>query len=319
MGLGSYVARRLLLAIPTFFFITILIFVLIHLAPGDPLEIMGGWRPVPDWLKNEMRKNFGLDQPLHIQYILWLSNALRGNLGYSYFSGQYIGIIISDLSLKTLELALTSQLISLTVAITLGVIAAVKQNSKIDSVLSTSALFGYAMPGFWLALLFVLAFSLYLGLFPTSGYSTIGKPFSIFDHLTYLVLPVSVNVVHGFAYLFRLVRSSMIEVLSKPYITTARSKGLSERIVIYKHALRNALLPVVTVVGMSMGFILSGSVIIESIFGWPGLGNFIYHGALSRDYPAIMGTSFVIVIMVLIANIGTDIAYSIVDPRVKYE
>jgi len=319
MGFGSYVARRLLLIIPTFFLLTILIFILVHLAPGDPLDVMGGMRPAPGWLKDEIRKNFGLDQPLYTQYIIWLSNALRGNLGYSYFSGQWIGVIISDLAWKTLELTLTSQLISIILAIALGVIAAVKKGSKIDNVLSVFSLFGYAMPVFWLALLFILFFALNLGLFPTSGYATIGQPFSLFDHLRYLILPVSVYVIHGVAYNFRLVRSAMIEVLSKPYIITARSKGLSERAVIYKHAFRNALLPVITALGMEMGFLLSGSVVLESIFAWPGLGRFIWNGALSRDYPAVMGSSFIIIIMVLIANVGTDIAYHIVDPRVEYE
>lgn len=319
MGLGSYILRRLLFAIPTFLFITLIIFTLAHLAPGDPIEIMVTTRPMPAWLKDEIRSQFGLNKPIYEQYFIWLANALRGNLGFSFSSGQFIGVIISDLAWKTLELTLTAQLVSLLIAIILGVIAAQKQNTIIDTLLSSISLFGWAMPLFWLALLMMLTFGLQLNWFPTSGYSTIGQPFSIFDHLGYLVLPVTTMVVSGWAYLFRLVRSSMIEVLSKPYITTARSKGLSERVVIYKHALRNALLPVITVVGITMGGLLGGSAIIESIFAWPGLGRFIVSSAMSRDYPAIMGTSMIIAILVLLSNLGTDIAYSMIDPRVQYE
>jgi len=274
---------------------------------------------MPAWLKDEIRRQFGLNRPIYEQYFIWLANAIRGNLGFSFASGQFIGVIISDLAWKTLELTLTAQLVSLLIAIILGVIAAQKQNTTIDTVLSSISLFGWAMPLFWLALLMMLTFGLQLNWFPTSGYSTIGQPFSIVDHLGYLVLPVTTMVVSGWAYLFRLVRSSMIEVLSKPYITTARSKGLSERVVIYKHALRNALLPVITVVGITMGGLLGGSAIIESIFAWPGLGRFIVGSAMSRDYPAIMGTSMIIAILVLISNLGTDIAYSLIDPRVQFE
>jgi peptide/nickel transport system permease protein len=222
------------------------------------------------------------------------------------------------LALNTLELTLIAQIVSLAISIILGVIAAVKQNTLFDNVLSSLSLFGYAMPIFWLALLMILTFSLNLNWFPTSGYSTIGIPFSLVDHLRHLALPISTMVIHGWAYQFRLVRSSMIEVLNKPYIITARSKGLSERIVIYKHALRNALLPVVTVVGLTLGFLLGGAAIIETIFAWPGLGRFIVNSAYTRDYPAIMGTSMIIAIMVLLSNLCTDIAYSIIDPRVKY-
>jgi len=319
MGLLSYVARRLLLAIPTFFFTTLIIFLLAHLAPGDPIEVMSAWKPIPTWLKGEIRRSFGLDKPLYIQYFIWLSNALQGNLGYSYISGQWIGAIILSLAWNTIELMLTAQIVSLIVAVVLGVIAAVKQNSPIDAAISTLSLFGYSMPTFWLALLLIYVFSLNLGLLPTSGYSTVGQPFSLLDHLRHLILPVATMVINNSAYLLRLVRSSMIEVLSKSYIITARAKGLRERTVIYKHAFRNALLPLVTVVGISMGFLLGGSVIIESIFAWPGLGRFIMQAAISRDYPSIMGTSMIIVIMVLLANISVDIAYGIIDPRIRYE
>lgn len=326
MALRDYVIRRLIVIIPTFFLITVIIFSLIHLAPGDPIDIIfrGPHGGLPADIRDTMRIELGLDQPIHIQYFAWMSRLLRGDLGYSYLNKlPVVNIIIMKIPF-TLELMLVAELISIVVAIVLGVIAAVKHHSIYDAICSVGALAGYSIPDFWLALMLMLLFSLWLQWLPSSGHQTTGiifaTPFdALFDHLKYLILPAVSLVVVWTAYLFRMVRSAMLEVLTQDYIMTARSKGLTERIVIYKHALRNALLPVVTYVGYSIGFLLSGAAVIEAIFQWKGLGQLMVDSTTVRDYPTLMGLSVVIAIMVLIANLCSDIAYAAIDPRIRYE
>ncbi|MGD8507047.1 MAG: ABC transporter permease, partial [Candidatus Bathyarchaeota archaeon] len=213
---------------------------------------------------------------------------------------------------------------SVVIAVVLGVIAAVKHYSIADAISSLVAIAGISLPGFWIALVLVLVFSLWLGWLPPGGVSTIGIEFptpihSLLDHLQYLILPTSVLVLGWTAYLFRMVRSSMLEVMRQDYILTARAKGLRERVVIYKHALRNALLPVITYEAYSMGVLLSGAAVIETIFSWPGLGRFMVIIALKRDFPTLMGLSMIIAVMVLFANLAADIAYAIADPRIRYD
>lgn len=326
MGLRDYVIRRLILIIPTFLLTTVIIFSLIHLAPGDPIDIIfrgphGGLSPD---IKQAMRVELGLDQPIYIQYLAWLSKLLQGNLGYSYINSMPVtDIIIMKIPL-TLELMLTAEVISIVVAIVLGVIAAVKHHSIYDAICSVGALAGYSIPDFWLALMMMLVFSLWLKWFPSSGPQTVGVVFAtpldaLLDQMKHLVLPAVGLVVVWTAYLFRMVRSAMLEVLTQDYITTARSKGLKEWIVIYKHALRNALLPVITYVGYSVGFLLSGAVVIEEIFEWKGLGRLMVDSTEVRDYPTLLGLSIFIAIMVMIANLCADIAYAAIDPRIRYD
>jgi len=225
---------------------------------------------------------------------------------------------------RTLELMLVAEFVSVAIAIVLGVVSAVKHYSLTDAVASLGALIGYSTPNFWIALVAIMVFSVELGWLPVSGIQTLGTRFAtpldaLVDHLRHLILPTSILVLGWTAYLFRMVRSSMLEVLSKDYITTARAKGLKERIVIYKHALRNALLPVVTYEGYSIGFLLGGAAVIENVFAWPGLGTFMVMIAEKRDYPTLMGLGMIIAIMVLIANLCADIAYAVVDPRIRYD
>jgi len=323
MTVRTYVIRRIILIIPTFFMITILIFVLIHLAPGDPAMAIIGRHNVPQDVLKEMRARLGLDQPIPVQYLLWVSRLLQGDLGKSYVSQRPVIVMITERIPRTLELMLAAELISITIAVILGVIAAVKHYGLADAVSSVGALIGYSIPTFWIALVALLVFSVSLGWLPLSGTHTstdFPSPFhALLDHLSYLVLPAGVLILGWTAYLFRMVRSSMLEVLGQDYITTARAKGLRERVVIYKHALRNALLPVVTYLGYSIGFLLSGAAVIEYIFTWPGLGNFLVTIAQIRDYPTMMGTGAIIAIMVLVANLCADIAYAIVDPRIRYD
>ena len=270
-----------------------------------------------------VRKELGLDQPVPVQYLMWLSRLLQGNLGYSYVSGQSTAKMIGERIGRTLELMLIAEVVSVTLAIVLGVICAVKQYSLLDALCSLGALTGYSVPSFWIGLMLLLVFSFWLGWLPIFGVATPGGNFSLFgawfDHLKHLVLPVFVLVIGLIAYLFRMMRSSMLEVLRQDYIITARAKGLKERVVIYKHALRNALLPVVTYEGYSIGFLLGGTAIVETIFSWPGLGKFAVDLALRRDYPPLMTLNVVITVMVLLANLCADIAYAIVDPRIRYD
>lgn len=304
--------------------ISLIVFALIHLAPGDPVSAMFGPRKIDPEIRAEITKRMGLDQPLPVQYLIWVSALLRGDLGYSYLNNAPVIDLIVVRIPRTVELMILAEIVSVTIGIVLGVIAAVKQYSLVDAASSLGALIGYSIPNFWMALMLVFVFALSLGWLPISGLASLGVSFptpfhALLDHLKHAILPVSILAFGWTAYLFRLVRSSMMEVLGQDYITTARAKGLKERIVIYKHALRNALLPVVTYESYSIGYLLGGAVVIEEVFSWLGLGHFMVRIALTRDYPTLMGLSMIIALMVLLANLCADIAYAIVDPRIRYE
>jgi len=324
MTMKDYVIRRLIVIVPTFFLISIMIFTLIHLAPGDPIAAMGGPHPLSEATRQRLRAEYGLDQPIPIQYLMWLNKLLHGDLGYSYSNAAPVAEMIGARIPLTLELGLLAEFISIALAVVIGVIAAVKHHSIYDASSSIAALAGYSIPDFWLGLMLILVFSVWLGWFPSSLPATYGLTFAtpfhaLLDNLTHFFLPVLTLVAVWTAYLFRLVRSAMLEVMTQDYINTARSKGLKERVVIYKHALRNALLPVVTYVGNSIGFLFGGAAVIESLFALPGLGELMVISSENRDYPALMGLSMAIAIMVLVANLSTDIAYAAVDPRIRYD
>jgi len=325
MTLRTYIIRRILVVIPIFLLITIIIFFMVHAAPGDPARILVGER---SRLKPEVREAFikrlGLDQPVPVQYILWLGRLLQGNLGYSFQNDRPVIEAIGDRIQLTLELMIAAEVMSVIIGVILGVIAAVKHYSIIDGLTSLVALIGYSTPNFWLGMMLILFFALQLQLFPPGGTNTLGVPFptplhSLVDHLRHLVLPVSVLILVWTAYLFRLVRTSMLDVLGQDFITTARAKGLRERVVIYKHALRNALLPVITYEGYSVGYLFAGAVVVEYIFNWFGLGSFIVERTEARDYPSVIGIAIVIAVMVLLANLAADIAYAFADPRIRYD
>jgi peptide/nickel transport system permease protein len=320
----DYLIRRLILIIPTFFLITVISFSLIHLAPGDPLTIMQRRSKLTPEMRELITRDLGLDQPLHTQYVKWLDGLFHGNLGYSYLEKRPVIDIISVRVPLTVELMLAAEITSVLLAVVLGVIAAVKHYSVYDALSSLTALVGYSIPDFWLGLMLMLVFAVQLKWLPIGGVGTVGIDFptpfhALLDHIAHLLLPALTLVAVWTAYLFRMVRSAMLEVLTQDYITTARSKGLKETVVIYKHALRNALLPIVTYVGYSIGFLLSGAAIIETIFAWPGLGQLMVDRAAVRDFPTLMGLSIVIALMVLIANLASDIAYAAVDPRIRYD
>jgi peptide/nickel transport system permease protein len=324
MTLRNYVIRRLILIIPTFFLISAIVFTLIHLAPGDPVMVMVSRHGLPQATQDRIREELGLNEPVPVQYVIWVGKLLRGDFGFSYVTGRNVLEWISNRVPATVELILTAEIISIIIAVTLGVIAAVKHYSLTDAVCSVTALVGYSAPSFWIAVIAIMVFAMILKWLPPGGMITVGviwgSPLdAIVDHLKHLIMPTSILVLGWTAYLFRMVRSSMLDVLNQDFIMTARAKGVKERVVIYKHALRNALLPVITYLGFSIGFLLGGAAVIENIFDWPGLGQFIVMVASNRDYPGLMGITMIISIMVLIANLCADVTYAIVDPRIRYD
>jgi len=304
-------------------FTTLFIFILIHLAPGDPVQIMLGGNPtVTKEVIDILTRKYGLDKPLWMQYLIWLGNVLRGDFGHSFVLNAPVITLIGERILNTLKLTLTAQILAICIALLLGIIAAKRHGTLIDNIISALSLFGYSMPSFWLGLICIFIFSLTLGWLPSSGTQTLGVNLSpweaLIDELKHMIMPVTILALNQSTFLFRLVRSSMIEALSQDYITAARARGVSERLVVYKHALKNALLPVVTAAGLNFGYLLSGAVLIESVFGWPGLGRFTVQLAFRRDYPALLGIYLLIAITVMVANLITDILYAYIDPRVKY-
>jgi len=324
MKLRTYIIRRIIMIIPLFFAMSALVFVLIHLAPGDPiLTMFGTSAPYNKDIIEVMRQKYGLDKPLYEQYLIWLNMLLHGDLGYSYLNSRPISVMIGERIIPTLELTGSALVITVIVSTILGVTAAVKRNSIIDHIVTSFAVTGRGIPSFWLALILILIFSLYLNWLPVCGRETPGMTFSSpfeywLDKIKHMILPVICLSSYQIAYLVRLVRASMLDVLNQDYIMTARAKGLKESIVIYKHALRNAILPEVTVIGLYVGYLMAGAAVIETIFAWPGLGSLLVTSVHRREYLLIMDISLIIFIMVLVANLITDIIYAYLDPRIKY-
>lgn len=324
-GLRDYTIRRILSSLPTLLGISILTFSLIHLAPGGPLKFSLALRGdiSPEYML-EMERRLGLDKPIWEQYLLWLKNIVTGNLGTSYIKEVPIIDLLKLYSWNTMKLMFSAQILAVLIAVPLGIISAVKQDSIIDNASRFASLFGVSMPSFWTGLMMIFFFSVRLDLLPVFGARTIGAVYNsplevMWDQFKHMVLPVMVMGLSSAALITRLVRSSMLEVLNQDYIVTARAKGLKENVVIYKHALRNALLPVVTVVGMSMGFLLAGATVTETVFAWPGMGRFVVQSTFNRDYPAIMAVTMIVALMVVLSNLVTDLTYGYLDPRIRYE
>jgi peptide/nickel transport system permease protein len=317
-----YILKRLLIAVPLMFGVLTLTFFIIRLAPGDPAAffIQPGISPN---VAEQIRQQYGLNDPLPVQYVKWLGNVLHGDFGRSFSRAQQpvIEVILEALPV-TMTIAVLTLVANFTFGIVIGVISAVRQNSFLDRFLTVTALFFYSMPEFWFALMMIILFALKMPLFPVSGlnevgaesYGTIGF---VMDRIWHLALPVTVLSINGSAGIARYVRGSMLEVIRQDYIRTARAKGLSERVVILKHALRNALLPVVTLMGSSLPFIFSGALFIEVIFAFPGMGRVTVEAIFARDYPLIIANTFVSGIMIVFGNLLADVLYAVVDPRIK--
>jgi peptide/nickel transport system permease protein len=316
----TYILRRLLINIPVLLGITVLVFLFIALAPGDPVSAYIkpelGDNPA---LREAMRKELGLDQPLPVRYVRWLGMALQGNLGYRAVGGQPVGEVVGRGLRASSILMGTALAIGCLVGIPFGIFSALRQYSRLDFTLTTLAFLGVSTPSFLLGLGGLYIFGLKLRLFPIGGMTTAGQPFSLMDFLSHLALPALILSAAYVAILMRYTRSSMLEVINATYVTTARAKGLQEQRVVLVHAFRNALLPIITVIGLALPEMVGGAVITETVFSWPGMGSLLVEGVAGRDYPLIMGISLLVGTTVLFANLLTDIAYAFADPRIRYQ
>lgn len=310
----AYMAKRILLTIPAMLFVSIISFSLVFLAPGDPAEVLltsPQGSPSPEVIE-EYRVRMGFDQPVYVQYLRWLNNVLHGELGYSFMSEKPVVDTIMRCFQATLKLSIVGMIISIMVSIPLGILAAIKNNTIIDDFCRLGALIGVSIPNFWQAFLLIMLFSVYLDWLPVAGYGNGGD-------LEHMILPAVVLGTSSAAVTTRLMRSSLLEALNQDYIITARAKGLPEWIVIGKHALKNALIPVVTMLALSLGFLLNGAVVVEWIFGWPGIGDLVVDSIYCRDYTMIQGSILFVSLIFVTLNVIVDISYTYLDPRIRYE
>ncbi len=322
----NYILRRLIFMVPLLIGITIICFAVIHLAPGSPTDLQTQMNPrASAEVKERLRALYELDKPLHEQYLSWLKKIVVLDLGNSFSPD---GRPVADKILERIPITITINALSLgliiAVALPVGVASAVRRNSLFDKITTVLVFVGFAMPTFWLALLLMILFGIHLGWLPISGIRSLNyeylPPFSAFaDLVKHLILPVFLSAFGGIAGFSRYIRSNMLEVIRQDYITTARAKGLSERTVIYKHALRNALLPVITILGLSVPGLIGGSVIFETIFAIPGMGQLFYMAVMSRDYPVIMGILVIGAVLTLVANLLADVCYALADPRIRVQ
>lgn len=312
----KYIIKRILIALPVLIGITILDFLIMGLA-GSPLEMMLGPKTTQAALEAK-EIQLGLDKPLYVQYFIWLKNVLQGNLGYSIKSYQPVSKIIGEHLGPTLLLMGTSLIAGLVIAIPVGIYSAVHRYTKRDYTFVTLSFFGTSIPSFFLALIFIYIFTVMLGWLPSSGMTTTGGGGGAIDIIRHMIMPVLVLSISIAGSNIRYVRSAVLEILQMDYIRTAKSKGIGRFLTINKHAVRNALLPIVTVIGMQIPTLFGGAVIIEQVFSWPGLGLITMNAIMGRDYPVIMGVCLLTAVVVLIANLITDIVYALVDPRIKY-
>ena len=319
----GFILKRALLAIPTLLGASTLIFFLMHAAPGDPTSMY--IRPdIDPAVIEQMRKNLGLDQPVHVQYVKWVSSFAQGRFGYSFSQKRPIADIIKDTLPNTLLLSGVAMLIIFTVGVLIGTVQAVRQYSLVDNFATVIAFFFYSMPSFWFGLMLILLLSYKLQWLPASQMTSVNYEFlpageQWIDRLKHLLMPALALGIGAAAGVARYMRSGMLEQIHQDYVRTARAKGLSERVVIFKHAMRNALIPIITLLGLYFPFLVGGSVLIETIFAWPGMGRLIITAIFQRDYPVVLASAFVISIMVVVGNLIADILYSIVDPRVRVE
>ncbi|MCA2436580.1 ABC transporter permease [Rhizobium leguminosarum] len=315
----QYSLRRLIIGIGMLVALSMLIFLLLRLTPGDPIDAyIDPNLPMSPSDLADLRRSLGLDQPLPVQYLGWLQQALTGNLGYSIkrLDQPVLGLVLSRIG-PTVLLMGTALAFAIVTGIACGVIGAVRRNSLADLSLSVVALAGISSPAFLSALIGLYIFSVRLHWMPSGGMLTPGEEFSVGDLLHHLILPAALLSVAQAALIMRYMRASLLEVLNQDYVRTARAKGVREFWVISKHALRNALLPIVTLIGSTIGLAIGGAIFIESVFNWPGMGLLLVDAVQTRDYPVVMGATLVIGACVIVVNLLTDITYAVVDPRIK--
>ena len=333
--MSRYLLRRLLEMVPVFFGVILVVFVISRLTPGDPARIILGERATPEAMA-QLREALGLDEPLPLQFVGYLGRAMRGDLGRSIQSNERVIVDLATRFPATVELTASAMLIASTVGVLTGVLAAVRQNSWFDGFSMFAALFGFSMPIFWLGIMLILLFAWQLGWFPISGRLDFAIELqrvsnfyvidalvtrnwaALTDALRHLVLPAVTLSTVPLAIIARMTRSSLLEVLRQDYVRTARAKGLAERRVVLAHALRNASIPVITVIGLNVGSLLGGAILTETIFAWPGVGRLVVDAIFARDYPVVQGTVLVIAIVFVLVNLLVDLAYAYLDPRIRY-
>ncbi len=304
----TYVARRVLIAIPTLFGVATVIFALVHLQGGDPARVIAGANATPEDV-DRIRHQLGLDQPLIVQYLIFIGNLLRGDLGTSVRSGQPVFNEISSRAPYTVELAVISTVIAILIGVFLGVMAATNHDNPIDLAISSFSVFGVSMPVYWLGLLLIILFAVDLHVLPAAGAN---QP-------TGFILPSLTLAFFSIGFISRQTRSAMLEVLGLDFVRTARAKGADRPTVLIKHALRNALLPIITVIGLQFGTLLGGAILTETIYAWPGLGRLLVDSIFARDFPVVQGTVFVFAAALIFVNLFTDLLYAYVDPRIRYD
>lgn len=313
--MASFVARRLFSLIPVLLVVSIVVFMIIHLIPGNPAAVMLGSQATPEQLA-EMEQKLGLDQPLPVQFGHWLSNVLQGDLGSSLVSDKSVSTLIAERMPATLALTIYALIISLVIALPLGILAAVRHNTGWDYTAMMVALLGISIPNFWAGLLLIIIFSLHLGWFPSTGYVELTE--SIWMHMKHLTLPaISLGFIQA-GVVTRMTRSSMLEVLQQDFIRTIRAKGGTEKNVIFKHALKNAMIPIITIVGLNFGLLLGGTVVVETIFSIPGIGSLVVQSVFNRDYPVIQGVILLISVIYVMINLIVDLLYAYFDPKIDY-
>lgn len=316
--MGKYIIKRLLIAAVTFFGITVLVYILASMAPGSPVEmILAGTSNLTQDDVARLEAQMGLDQPVYVQYMIWLKNVLQGNLGVSYRTMRPVTEMLAERIGPTLMLTVTALVLAILIALPLGIIAAYRPYSPWDYASSVFSFIGAATPNFFAAMILVYLFSIKLGILPASGMYDAGAKESLPMLLRHMILPVITLMLQYVGIYTRHMRSSMLEVLGDDYVRTARAKGLRERAVIFIHALRNALIPLVTQVGLSLPALIGGAIITEQVFSWPGMGTLMVQSINYRDYPTIMGITVLIAGFVLIGNIVIDLFYGVLDPRVS--
>lgn len=331
----GYLLRRVIATIPVVVLISLLVFLLIHAAPGDPADLLLSEEASPQDIA-DARRRWGLDQPIYIQYLRFLANIFSGDLGTSFRYADPVITLIGERLPATIELAIASLLIAIILGIPLGVWAGAKPNSWADNFGSVFGFFGISMPNFWFGIMLILVISGYFNWLPSSGRSTYGvaqgsetgfyiiqslaagNMKAAWDGIKYVIMPAIALGTGMMGLIMRVTRSSVLEIMNEDYVRTARAKGLGERTVLWRHVLRNALVPIITVVGLELGTLLSGSIIVETVFAWPGSGSLLIAAIQSRDYPLITGTVLTYTIAFVVINFTIDILYALIDPRIRF-
>lgn len=312
----GYIVKRILSLIPVLFVVSVMVFLIIHITPGDPAAVILGSEATPDEVE-ELRESLGLNEPLIIQYFAWIGGIVKGDLGFSIFMDQPVTNLIFEYIQPTMSLALLALALAIIISIPFGIQAAKKQGTMVDQSFMGATLLGLSIPNFLLGLFLIIIFAVQLNWLPASGYKSLSA--GVGEHIKYLIMPAIALGAALTAQIARMTRASMVEVLNLNYIKTAKAKGLTDQKVVYKHALRNAFIPVLTVIGQTIGILIAGAVVTEAVFNIPGIGTLIINSIERRDYQVVQGTVLFITVVYVFINLIVDLLYGVIDPRVRYD